>query len=218
MIKFVLIGAAYIASLLGPQTKISFYPVPAAYIHAIDKISFDSPALAPMAYTRFCLTYSDDCKVRRMSFRRPHDVALTEKTWTDLVTVNRQVNQAIAPQAKYGNILEAAWTLSPARGDCADFATTKRHELLARGWPSRSLLLAEVRTAWGEHHLVLVARLRGVDLVLDNLSPNIRRWSAAPYQWVRAQSPSLPDFWSTIAPAADIRLSEARAPGQVARL
>ena len=51
---------------------------------------------------------------------------------------------------------------------------TKRHELMARGWPARSLLLAEVVTNWGEHHLVLVVRTRTADLVLDNLDADIK--------------------------------------------
>jgi predicted transglutaminase-like cysteine proteinase len=44
----------------------------------------------------------------------------------------------------------------PSSGDCNDYAVTRRHDLIARGWPARSLLLAEVITSWGEHHLVVV--------------------------------------------------------------
>ena len=42
------------------------------------------------------------------------------------------------------------------------------------GWPSRALLLAEVVTRWGEHHLVLVVRTRTGDFVADNLYPGVR--------------------------------------------
>jgi predicted transglutaminase-like cysteine proteinase len=42
--------------------------------------------------------------------------------------------------------------------------------LLARGWPSRSLLLSEVVIPTGEHHQLLVVRVKNGDLVLDNLS------------------------------------------------
>lgn len=66
------------------------------------------------------------------------------------------------------------WLLSPRHGDCNDYAVTKRHQLLAHGWPSHSLLLAEVAVAWGEHHLVLVVRTREDDLILDNLNREVR--------------------------------------------
>jgi predicted transglutaminase-like cysteine proteinase len=60
------------------------------------------------------------------------------------------------------------------------------------------LLLSEVATSWGEHHLVLVVRTRSGDLVLDNMTPAVRLWSKAPYQWVRMQTPQNPSYWATI--------------------
>jgi predicted transglutaminase-like cysteine proteinase len=38
----------------------------------------------------------------------------------------------------------------------------------------RNLLLSEVVTSWGEHHLVLVIRATGGDLVLDSLFAQVR--------------------------------------------
>lgn len=90
------------------------------------------------------------------------------------------------------------WLVAPRYGDCNDYAVTKRHELLAHGWPSHSLLLAEVEVAWGEHHLVLVVRTREDDLVLDNLKSDVRPVSQITYRWVRAQQMENPKFWSTI--------------------
>ena len=52
--------------------------------------------------------------------------------------------------------------------------------LLERGWPSRSLLLSAVVLPSGEHHLILVVRVKDVDLVLDNLNDDIRL-AATPY-------------------------------------
>jgi predicted transglutaminase-like cysteine proteinase len=91
--------------------------------------------------------------------------------------------------------LAEEWLVSPKYGDCNDYAVTKRHELLALGWPSRTLLLSEVATSWGEHHLVLVVRTAGGDVVLDNLNANVYPVSKARYEWVRIQSPLNPKFW-----------------------
>jgi predicted transglutaminase-like cysteine proteinase len=60
-------------------------------------------------------------------------------------------------------------------------------------------LLSEVVTNSGEHHLVLVVRTRSGDLVLDNLTAQIKPWSRVPYRWVRIQMPNESRLWATIA-------------------
>ena len=163
----------------------------------IDRISFDTHALAPMAFVRFCKRYPKDCKVSGMAFR-PKPVELTKARKAELIMVNREVNHAISPKENVNGVMAEEWLVSPRAGDCNDYAVTKRHKLLARGWPSRSLLLAEVVIPAGEHHLVLVVRNRADDLVLDNLNPHVRPVSQVHYEWVRAQEAKNPKFWSTV--------------------
>jgi hypothetical protein len=64
--------------------------------------------------------------------------------------------------------------IAPKTGNCNDYAVTKRHELLSRGWPSRALLLAEVIVPSGERHLVVVVRVKQGDFVIDNRNADIR--------------------------------------------
>jgi predicted transglutaminase-like cysteine proteinase len=135
--------------------------------------------------------------VRGIAFRGG-GVRMTLPRWVELMDVNREVNRAIVPERNYGGILGERWIVNPAAGDCNDYAVTKRHELIKRGWPSRALLLAEVVTTWGEHHLILVVRTKEGDFVADNLHPRLRRWSETPYRWVRVQSPENPTFWATV--------------------
>ena len=174
-----------------------FYGLPWRLEANVDRISFDIPSLAPMAFVRFCMRYPQDCKVRGMALR-PELASLTKMERAELVKVNRDVNRAITPHEKTNGVSAEEWLLSPREGDCKDYAVTKRHELLARGWPSSSLLLTEVIVASGEHHLVLVVRTREDDLVLDNLNENVRPVLQVPYQWVRAQQTKNPKLWSTI--------------------
>lgn len=164
-----------------------------------DRIRFDHPMLAPMAHVRFCLHYADDCAVHGVDFRRRH-IVLTEEKWHELNMINRSVNRDIRPQLHDEHAALDQWYIGPTAGDCADYAVTKRHELLALGWPSRSLLLAEVVVPSGEHHLVLVVRMKDVDLVLDNLNENIRTVAMTryQYQWIRAETPYNPKFWSAV--------------------
>ena len=129
---------------------------------------------------------------------RPTRFELTPERLSQLVEVNQAVNRRIAPERNLLGLAGERWLISPVAGDCNDYAVTKRYELLARGWPSRTLLLAEVVSRWGEHHLVLVIRATDGDYVLDNLHPGVRPWSTAPYKWVRIQTPANPRFWSTL--------------------
>jgi len=164
----------------------------------ISRIQFDAPALAPMSHTFFCLKYRDDCKVDKTA-SPDSTVTLTSDKWAELERVNAAVNRAIIPQPNTKGLAGEVWLISPKAGECHDYAVTKRHELLALGWPEQDLLLSEVVTSWGEHHLVLVVRTSDGDFVADNLNPNIRIWSQTPYQWVRIQSPGNPLIWSTLA-------------------
>lgn len=175
------------------------FPLPLRGV--IEKIRFSEPTLAPMAYTMFCMRYADECKPKpraRMVFRGGA-TRLTKQRIADLIEVNASVNRSIVPQRNERGLAGEEWLINPARGDCNDYAVSKRHELLARGWPMRNLLLSEVVTSWGEHHLVLVVRAEGGDVVLDNLNAQIRSWSQARYRWVRMQTPANPDHWAAVA-------------------
>ncbi len=157
------------------------------------RVELDTPSLAPLAFVRFCLHYARECEVRDGEADQGL-ITLTQMRLTDLLEVNRVVNHLIAPRPN-PDILHAEWHIAPRQGDCSDYAVTKRHELLARGWPSGALLLAEVILPSREHHLVLVVRTREDDLVLDNLSSDIRPASQSDYRWLRMQRKDNPNYW-----------------------
>jgi predicted transglutaminase-like cysteine proteinase len=164
----------------------------------IVRIQFSTPVLAPMAHTFFCLKYPSECMVHKVVFRGGA-MSLTAKRWAELERVNAAVNRAIIPHPNRAGLAAEKWLIAPKAGECHDYAVTKRHDLIALGWPERDLLLSEVVTSWGEHHLVLVVRTSEGDLVADSLTGQIRDWSSAPYQWLRIQKPENPTFWSSVA-------------------
>jgi predicted transglutaminase-like cysteine proteinase len=187
-----------IAVLMGMQVaQAGFIGLPRNLADVASRISADAPTLPPIAFTQFCMRYADECKSTRMMFRggARH---LDAERWQDLNTVNKAVNAAIIAERNEGGVANEKWLIGPSRGDCNDYAVTKRSELAKRGWPLRSLLLSEVVTASGEHHLVLVVRTSQGDLVLDNLSYTIRPWSKVRYKWVRMQTPGNPHVWASI--------------------
>jgi predicted transglutaminase-like cysteine proteinase len=194
----ILAAAAAAVTFVGLQyANAGLLGMPMGLQSAIQHIKFETTTLAPMAYTQFCLRYEDECRTKIMFRGGP--VQLTAERWDDLKEVNKAVNKDIIPERNELGLAGETWLISPDRGDCNDYAVTKRHELLDRGWPARALLLSEVIVSSGEHHLVLVVRTKSGDLVLDNLTSQIKPWSRVPYRWVRIQKPNNSRLWATIA-------------------
>jgi predicted transglutaminase-like cysteine proteinase len=196
-----LAAAAAIMFAAGVQqsAKAAFVGAPMGLRGAIQYIKFDQPTLPPMAFTIFCLKYKDECKPR------PHHIVfrggrlkLTAERLAQMQEINRRVNGAIRPEPNLEGLRGEKWLLHPASGDCNDYAVTKRHDLIEKGFPARSVLLSEVVTTWGEHHLVVVVRTFSGDLVLDNLTGQILPWSKKSYRWVRIQTPSNPTYWASL--------------------
>lgn len=171
-----------------------------------DLIAFDGPAGAPFAHTRFCLKYPAECRVSKQKLKfRGGPIELTAERHQALKRINAEVNRSIVGTPMNEPVAQEMWVISPTVGDCNDYAVTKRHKLLAAGFPARALLLAEVVTTWGEHHLVLVVRTRQGDLVADNLNANLHNWTKTPYRWVRIESPVNPLYWAKLkTPESDV--------------
>lgn len=197
--RLIILIPTFVAIGWSSMSEASFFGLPRALRSQFSQVIVDRPALPPFGHTRFCLRYPDECKVRGIDFRR-RNIGLTFARWEELNGVNRQVNRSITPQVSAVSGTFDEWLVAPAAGDCKAYALTKRHELLARGWPSRALLLSEVIVPDGQHHLVLVVRTKETDLVLDNLNPNIRtvRATYRQYQWVRIETPQNPKFWARV--------------------
>lgn len=193
------VAAVVVAGGVQQSAEAAFVGAPLGLRGAIQYIKFDQPTLAPMAFTIFCLKYKDECRPRpqRIVFRGGR-LKLTPERLAQMQEVNQRVNTAIRPEANLEGLRAEKWLLHPASGDCNDYAVTKRHDLIAKGFPARSVLLSEVVTTWGEHHLVVVVRTFSGDLVLDNLSGHILPWSKKPYRWVRIQSPKNPNYWASL--------------------
>ncbi|MGY4330304.1 putative transglutaminase-like cysteine proteinase [Bradyrhizobium sp. LB7.2] len=200
VVKFLAAVAAVVVAVGVQQSaKAAFVGAPLGLRGAMQYIKFDQPTLAPMAFTIFCLKYKDECKPRpqHIVFRGGR-LKLTAERMAQLQEVNHQVNSAIRPESNLEGLRGEKWLLHPTSGDCNDYAVTKRHDLIAKGFPARSVLLGEVVVPWGEHHLVVVVRTSSGDLVLDNLTGHILPWSRKSYRWVRIQTPKNPTYWASL--------------------
>ena len=151
--------------------------------------------LPPFGHTVFCAKHPRDCNFKRSE--NISGVSLASRL-RQLNLIQQWVNNAIAPRPADPALFNA-WSILPREGNCTDYAVSKRHILLEAGWPSASLLLAEVRLiASGEHHLILIVKDGSGDWVLDNLRPFIVRLPVIypDYTWERVQSINDPRRWT----------------------
>jgi predicted transglutaminase-like cysteine proteinase len=206
--KALAVTALAVATCWTSASQAGFFSYPRAMEGQLNRMNLQKPTLGPMAQTVFCLRYKEDCEVRGGE----GSITMTVERLNELNSVNRQVNRDIVPQPNIGDVASETWIVSPRAGACHDYAVTKRHELLAQGWPSSALLLSEVVIPSGEHHLVLVARMQDpdapaqvVNLVLDNLNYNLRPVGLTPYRWVRMETAENPKFWSTVSVSSSSR-------------
>lgn len=152
---------------------------------------------APMKYAEFCLSNQAECKMFG-----PEVIELTSARKDELARINAQVNHGIVPEPNKRGLEGEVWHVWPWRGECHDYALTKRHELLKLGWPAGALLLAEVVVLRGnyrgEHHLVLVVRTNEGDFVLDSLYEEVVPRESLSYRWVRMQTPDDQRLWRVV--------------------
>lgn len=165
------------------------------------------PAEAPVS-----VTFVDPAARARSA--RPAVPRLDPALWATLNRVNGRVNEAVLRRTDaeaWGQ--DDYWTTplknGAAAGDCEDFVLEKRRALLDAGVPDRALNIAVATTAWGETHAVLLVNTTKGEFVLDNLSPWVVPWAAAPYRWRQRQVGGEAFNWVMATPAA----KAARKPG-----
>src|ERR1700733_1350926 len=71
-------------------------------------ISLDTPTLAPMAFTMFCLRYADQCRPQEL-ISRGGLVRLTKTRMEELRQVNDRVNASILPERNDEGLAVARW-------------------------------------------------------------------------------------------------------------
>jgi len=151
------------------------------------------PTLSPFQHVRFCQRYPADCEP---NFKPNERIILDSMNLRLLDQINRRINAAIVPSRKnYDGNADAIWAIAPRNGDCNDYAVTKRHELLRQGLASSAIRLSVVKTTDGAGHLVVVVATTKGDIVLDNLTDEIRLWEETDYRWLKIQSKNDPHYW-----------------------
>jgi len=151
----------------------------------------------PIGWVDFCAEHTFECKVAPSA---PRDVVLTNKTWTDLVRINKWVNENVKPMTDmdHWGVVEKWSYPDDGYGDCEDYALLKRRMLTEAGWPREALLMTVVRDQNGNGHAVLTVKTDRGEYILDNQTSDILFWSDTGYRFVKRQSQSDPNVWVSL--------------------
>lgn len=154
-------------------------------------------ARAPVGWTEFCRTYSEDCDVDALS---PEIAKFDGKTLRLLERVNNSVNRAIQPvtDIDHWGVVEKWDYAEDGKGDCEDYVLIKRKKLMEAGLPRQSLLVTVVRDKKGDGHAVLTVVTDQGDYILDNQETAILPWADTGYSFVKRQSAEHPSKWVAV--------------------
>ena len=163
----------------------------------------------PYGWVDFCNRHVEECALGKL---KSADVHMTRQVWKTLNEVNAFANTAIEPISNldhWGTTLDHWDYPVDGKGDCKIYALFKRKLLIERGFPRQALLMTIVRDLNGEGHAVLTVKTDRGDFVLDNLSGDIRPWSATGYQFFKRQAQDDPNVWLSLGGATGPAPAEA---------
>jgi len=175
--------------------------LPAAEAAAADDhplfVAVGTPTRAPIGWTEFCAEHARECNTKAVEAR---DVVLSQKSWKDLVRVNKRVNDSIKPMTdmEHWGVVERWSYPDDGYGDCEDYVLLKRKLLMQAGWPRQALLITVVRDLKGEGHAVLTVKTDKGEYVLDNQEEEVLLWSETKYRFVKRQSQTDPNIWVSL--------------------
>jgi predicted transglutaminase-like cysteine proteinase len=157
-------------------------------------IATGEAARPPIGWVEFCADRAAECKVAPSA---PRDVVLSSKAWTDLVRVNKWVNDNIKPMTdmEHWGVVEKWSYPDDGYGDCEDYVLLKRRMLMESGWPREALLITVVREKNGNGHAVLTVKTDKGEFILDNQNEHVLLWSETSYRFVKRQSQTDPNAW-----------------------
>jgi len=157
-------------------------------------IALGATTRAPIGWTDFCNENPHDCDGKPLEAR---DAVLTQKSWKELVRVNKYVNEHVRPMTDidHWGVVERWSYPDDGYGDCEDYVLLKRRMLLQAGFPRQALLITVVRDTKGEGHAVLTVKTDRGEFVLDNQEERIMAWTETNYRFVKRQSQIDPNVW-----------------------
>lgn len=147
---------------------------------------------APIGFPSACTRYAWLCHKNTSSGEMSD-----EKAMPLLKKINRDANSSVRPATDYATTGKAEYWSLPInnKGDCEDYALLKMKSLLDAGFPANKLAISVVIDRNGGNHVVLLARLKSGDYVLDNLAGSVKPWSSTGYTFLASQNFNNKSAW-----------------------
>jgi predicted transglutaminase-like cysteine proteinase len=162
----------------------------AALLCYADSAYADIQVAAPYGADRFCILSPSFCDERTIASAKLSDMSALKR-------INAAVNVSIVPEALDTALERRTETrdwrvvLPDMLGACVEYATTKEWLLAWEGVPEGAMRLAQVHNPRDPDptmmHMVLLVRIDGGVVVLDNLTPVIRQANSTGYDWLAVQ-------------------------------
>ena len=159
-------------------------------------VSVGQESRAPIGWVQFCSDNPGECDPNGGA----RDVLLNAKAWSEIVRINRAVNDRIKPvtDLEHWGVVERWDYPSDGYGDCEDYVLLKRQLLAKAGFPLGALLVTVVRDKKGDGHAVLTVKTDKGEFILDNQNEAVLSWSESGYRFVKRQSQANPNIWVTL--------------------
>jgi predicted transglutaminase-like cysteine proteinase len=148
----------------------------------------------PYGWIDFCGRYKNECDG---ALTQPSEIELNPTHIKMIEQINQSVNTSITPMSDmdHWGVVDQ-WDYSvDGFGDCEDYALLKRKMLISAGFPRSALLITVVRDHEGEGHAILTVHSNRGDLILDNLSDDVKFWYETGYNFVKRQDARNQNAW-----------------------
>lgn len=154
---------------------------------ASPRLMATSETSALRGWLGFCEREPAECAV---DATEPEIITLTDTTRDLIETVNKLVNHSVLPVSdqNHWNVVDQWDFPTDGYGDCEDYQLLKRKILVEAGLPRRALRITVVIDETSAGHAVLMVRTNKGDLILDNRTNAVLRWSEIAYDFVKRES------------------------------
>lgn len=151
----------------------------------------------PIGHFEFCQAAPRECSQR---LRDSGPLRVSNGMMKKIAAINVSVNKSIKPLSDFDIFgKKEVWSYPVnGTGDCEDYVLEKRRRLKAAGIPLSNLLITVVRKRDGEGHAVLTVRTNRGDLILDNLSDEVKLWSHTGYKYLKRQATTHTGQWVSL--------------------
>jgi predicted transglutaminase-like cysteine proteinase len=200
LFKVCTVGALIAGGLLALQATPS-----ASAFDGSSYASVGARTSVPWGWVDFCQRYEGECDGGPVEAL---DVNLTPETAKEIARVNSWVNAHVEAETDMDHWhLADRWDYPlDGKGDCEDYALLKRKMLIDLGFPRQGLLMTVVKDGDEEGHAILTLKTNEGEFILDNLTDEMKPWTATGYRFIKRQSQQDPNVWLTIGPPMEARL------------